>query len=81
MGRPKNVVSSEIFVHVLYPPYVVTNKRAFEIPLREFHACEQIFREFLIDAAAVTPSICPISIIKKLIEAGNLSRLKGLVRN
>ena len=62
-------------------PTLLDNKGAFEVPLREFHACEQIFREFLIDGAAITPRVCPISIIKKLIEAGNLSRLKGLVRN
>ena len=59
---------------------LVTNG-LFDIPLGEFDASEEIFREFLINSPPVTPRVCSIIVIKKLIEAGNLSRFKGLVRD
>ena len=39
------------------------------------------FREFLIDGRPIAPCLCCISVIKELIKAGDLGRLKGLVRD
>jgi hypothetical protein len=38
-------------------------------------------RELLIHSSTIDPRLSCVAIVKKLIESGNLSRLKGLVRN
>ena len=81
MRCPKKIVTCLILVHVLFSTYTINNERTFQIPLGEFDASEEIFREFLINSPPVAPRVCSIIVIKKLIEAGDLSRFKGLVRD